>query len=482
MTDATTATQEGGRNLAKWIVFILELVIAASALTATFFAGPKFGPVHIAFLVVTAVFIALAMFSVPSVSSERSAIWEFLRGSAVQGVLLAVWLGFLGLLALNLAGSWYQLRFLPPVAWLVISLCALPKILSFGAAMIIWRRSEQSEPKLKLKLTPDSKQPSHAETIWEYEGHRRRMAMRRATQHAGFVGAFASTTLIICTLLLQKKFEHVETEITPVMAIAIAVATATIVAYLMGLARILVRAAADDASTRMFAYAGREIVIANIASVLGAAFVDGKGATLIIVGVGCALLGTTALRVLTDRAGNVIGIANRRRLATDDGFAALDGISEEDVVRLAEEGVDSVHALAFSPTARLFFNTRYSLQRICDWQDQALLIAYLGTTRAAKLRDAYSIRGVLDTQVLAMALAAARGAMVDNDPLPEVTSADKLAFDTEAKRRALATALGCVDEDHAMLTLSTLLSDELVERLRIYWRAASDFTQLSEGT
>ena len=66
----------------------------------------------------------------------------------------------------------------------------------------------------------------------------------------------------------------------------------------------------------------------------------------------------------------------------------------EDYARLIEEGVDSVHALAFFPTPRLFFNTRYSLQCICDWQDQALLLTYFGAARAQLFRERLGIRGV----------------------------------------------------------------------------------------
>ena len=76
-----------------------------------------------------------------------------------------------------------------------------------------------------------------------------------------------------------------------------------------------------------------------------------------------------------------------------------------------------MHALAFCPTARLIYNTRYSLQRICDWQDQALLLAYVGTSLGTKLREQYLVRGVLDAHFLAAALMNVRSSEAAADPL-----------------------------------------------------------------
>ena len=72
----------------------------------------------------------------------------------------------------------------------------------------------------------------------------------------------------------------------------------------------------------------------------------------------------------------------------------IDGLTEEVGDRLAEEGVDSVHALAFTSTPRLYFSTPFPWERIADWQAQAVLLEELGLARFAKFKEQFPIRSV----------------------------------------------------------------------------------------
>ena len=108
-----------------------------------------------------------------------------------------------------------------------------------------------------------------------------------------------------------------------------------------------------------------------------------------------------------------------------------------------------MHALAFVPAPRLFFNSSLNFQRICDWQDQALLIEYCGETKAKVLREQAQIRGVTD----ALALACARGDGLNNEEWKD-----------------LITDVGFRGDAHTRFLLDKLRSDEFVAVLRVYKR------------
>jgi len=128
------------------------------------------------------------------------------------------------------------------------------------------------------------------------------------------------------------------------------------------------------------------------------------------------------------------------------GIRNIEGIGLEDAQRLQEENITSVHALAFSPAPRLFFNTSQHLQRICDWQDQALLTVTFGETRAKQLREHFQIRGASDAQRLA--------ADLDN------LSAEVL--------QQLVVSLNMPSPTHLRQLFARLLLDRRIDELRAY--------------
>jgi hypothetical protein len=360
-----------------------------------------------------------------------------------------------------------------PYSLWATSLSALPKIFTFVAALVIKRSAGRRYDVLFPDGQSDSSpSTASAQNVWAYEASRAHASLQRAIQHAGLLGSLTSITLMICfyvVLCLGSTFDP---------RAATAVGSAVAVTFILELSLALVRAAADDASTRMFARSARAIVTSLVTSLIASGFLASSVNNLtgaMLVGISCALLGSAALGAMTVRAGGLIGVSAPPAQNVIE-LSALEGLTRDDAERLKEEGVDSVHALAFCPTARLFFSTKYSLQRICDWQDQALLIAYVGTSLVGKLREEYLVRGALDAQFLA-------NAMMNLQPTEAHDAGARRAIATMLAIRAkadwevdVAKNLGFTDVEQARIALSTLVNDELIDRLRLYWRAAMQVT------
>jgi heme/copper-type cytochrome/quinol oxidase subunit 4 len=303
-------------------------------------------------------------------------------------------------------------------------------------------------------------------------------------RHAGILGFLGSAILTACAVILLRYATN-EGELRRL--IALSVGAACTVSFTLHLGQILFRSASNDSTARMMAWAARTLLIVSVATVfLGVALLsapgegkDDKGYLFqgykgaLIVGVAVALLGERVLRAVTDRAASMLGVSGTGPMHVND-LALIDGMNEEDLARLAEERIDSVHALAFMPTPRIFFNTTYSLERICDWQDQALLIARVGRTNAQLLREQYLVRGAIAARTLAReivgasrsaaALRSAPQSLPDGQPsLPGETDEDE-----SAKLRALAKALGFTGINQAVLGLRSLCDDESIERLEVF--------------
>lgn len=332
----------------------------------------------------------------------------------------------------------------------VMGLCLLPKVLTFCLALLL---NQLGVDQLRYRLCPaaDTPDPGCAARVlsdWDHEQQRSRAGLLRMTQHAGLFGLIASAALTTCALLLYGRpgagLRH---------AAAFTVVSAVALSFIVHLSRILLRAAHRDASARMFAWATRGELLAILGAVLLVALmrqprepVIASPEGFLLAGGVVALFGERVLASIADRAVRVLGLPDVPRRGVED-LPGVGGLSEADLQRLAEEGIETLHGLAYASTARLFFTTPYSLQRLCSWQDEALLQLHLGA-RAQALREQLHIRG---------ALAALR-------------LAERLASDgSDAKElEDIVRGLGFAGLGQARLALAALREDEAVWRLRVY--------------
>ncbi|HVK69957.1 MAG TPA: hypothetical protein VM694_36135 [Polyangium sp.] len=377
----------------------------------------------------------------------------------------------------------------------VLGACVMPVILAVCSAMLVERRFARGDFRLKVGYGAGTAMRDRielrekVERMWAYENELMRESVQRMARHATIFGFIASGILIACGVILLR-YARTENELRHLVALS--VGSACTVSFTLNLGQILFRSASNDSTARMMAFAARTLLIVSVATVfLGVALLSGPGEAssndkgylfqgykgALIVGVAVALLGERVLRAVTDRAATILGVGNVAPIRGSD-LGIIDGLNDEDVARLAEERIDSAHALAFMPTPRIFFNTTYSLQRICDWQDQALLIARVGRTNAQLLREQYLVRGAIAARQLAREIVGpTRSASSALRAPTESWSGEPISVPSEPQEderdrlRALAKALGFTGINQAVLGLRCLVDDEEIERLEVFSRS-----------
>lgn len=129
-----------------------------------------------------------------------------------------------------------------------------------------------------------------------------------------------------------------------------------------------------------------------------------------------------ALQYLTDRVNVVLSPLESK--AREVPLELVQGISVNDRLRLAEEGIESCFDLANAEFVQLLFTTPYQPLELIDWQLQARLVLYFGKS-AEEMRD-HGVRTISDLKMLDDAEAL---------ELAEKTSATKAAVEM-ARRRA----------------------------------------------
>ena len=129
-----------------------------------------------------------------------------------------------------------------------------------------------------------------------------------------------------------------------------------------------------------------------------------------------------ALQYLTDRLNVILSPSEGK--AREIPLELIQGISVNDRLRLAEEGIESCFDLANAEFVQLLFTTPYQPLELIDWQLQARLVLYLGKS-AEEMRD-HGVRTISDLKMLDDAGA---------QELAEKTSATKSAV-AMARRRA----------------------------------------------
>lgn len=416
----------------------------------------------------------------------------------------------------------------------ILCLSSAPALLTLGVSLLVERRMARGDfsfevnPALVTSRKHGAQVVKHARANWEYERELMEGAIHRMGRHAGILGFLASSILTTCTVLMTTEDD----------LIALAVGTSVTISFTLHLGQIFFRSASNDATARMMARASRTLLIVSVCALFfGALLLQGNPLSAIprapgtsamteepatapaptaaapapvappkddnplsgrtgalLIGIGVALIGERVLRIVTNRAASLLGL---------EGFAApepgdlniIDGLSEEDASRLAEERIDSIHALAFTPTARIFFNTVYGLPRICDWQDQALLIERVGRTNALLLREQFFIRGAIAARRFALQkFGLPEQKPLEKEPeqkpeasgvqtpeklpepqkLPDVPPQDELPAPDGKQDLGLGKStewLALDKESHLDRALRSLMEDENIEMLEVFWRS-----------
>lgn len=308
---------------------------------------------------------------------------------------------------------------------------------------------------------------------WDYESLGRERTQLRAEEYAHLVGWFTSLALAGGVLLLvHTPAQHPEIQPT-----ALTIVAAILTSFLLETGAVFVRIANNDVSARLFATTLHTLLTVIIAAAFLPAVLRLLHETVLtdsttaqaLLGIAVGLTGRSALGVITARANSLLGIKTVTPENRADLKTSIDGMNEEDIDRLAEEGVDSVHALAYTPTPRLFFGTLYRLPRICDWQDQALLIELAGQSLAQAFRNNLYVRGAIDAQAVAwMLLNAAGGGSSTSESQIPVLDSRRTPIKLE-KVDDCFKLLGLTTNDQALVALSTLAADSRIDELRIYY-------------
>ncbi len=350
----------------------------------------------------------------------------------------------------------------------ICTICLLPAFLVLALANTMrqarTRRTQSmldTSPSVEHDLNRDDAGflgPLRASTeqIWRAAVGAAPQALQRFVRYAAIYAFFSSMFLLAAATVAAPSF--LEGQVSPAQAYRIyfgyAVAAATGVTFLGDFARMLLRATAQDGTSRMFAAATRRLLITIIGTsalacaLLGSA--DGsklleKGYGWFVVGLAMAILGERAWTAMTNHLAKLVGITPAAPPTATD-LTLVEGLGQSDIERLGEEGIDCVHALANTTTAQLYLSTPYPFIRLLDWQDQAHLCVRVGARRFTTMREQLGIRGAVEMQRLCRKL---------------------LRSDPDVKREDLQRALGLASETETQLTLERFANDRTIAQLRV---------------
>jgi hypothetical protein len=352
-----------------------------------------------------------------------------------------------------------------PLLPLLLTFCLSRMVTHSLDARLEYGRGATFEARPSKRSADDAWIARSARRLWSHEAAQVAHAGSRMREHAAIYGFVASWSLCFVAFLLvtaafARQLDAAAAAGHYRVPFALAVGAAIATTFIREIGRMLVRAANRDSSTPMFAWATKRLllIISGTLLLCCMAFVVEDLRALIkgtpgwlLLGVGMAVLGDRAVDAVDNRAARLLGVAQRRSRDDDDDLRRIDGLGDDDLVRLAEEGVDSVHTLAFQSTPKLFFSTPYALHRICDWQDQSLLLVRLGPSRARVFREQLGVRGAIDACHLVEDILA----------LPE---GDERAGD-------MMRLLGFPADAQGRAALERIVADESIARLDVFRRA-----------
>jgi hypothetical protein len=211
--------------------------------------------------------------------------------------------------------------------------------------------------------------------------------------------SLAVLSLVACGLLYAWVGMQLWPELRggPVSRLPVELALALAGGYIWSLSQLLSRAASDELSPADLA----EINLGLLSCVpIGYAFsllaVDGVSGVMAFVASAFPVRETKRLlqeqalkRALGTDAVQGPSRPTERHLAT-----AIDGVSDQALVRLRELRIVTVLDMAYSDPIKIMLQSGYSLQLIIDWMDQSLWSVYAGDARPAMIK--HGIRCSLD--------------------------------------------------------------------------------------
>jgi len=441
------------------------------------------------------------------------------RGYVALVALVALWLAAVYLCsrqmdeAMTLAQATRFDRYDLTIHYGGIAICALPEVLMFVAALLV--------PKMSTSwgsagtAPPPSDLLARLQSAWLQEARAVRLTLTpKIPQYATLYGLICSISLLAALSVLGPeiafRIKGIKDQSTPLLALAVAVsaASAVTITFARDFGRSVLRSAQRDISIRTLAAANQRLLVTLVFAAIGAclSFVattpvdhpkQGWYAMMAAIGIAVALGGETIADALTTRAMGTLGVAPPRRAPSM--LDELSGLLPEDIERLVEEGISSVHTLAFYPTPRLFMLTRFSLGELCEWQDQALLIVVAGLARTKILRDQLGVCGATAARELALATLKAEvarpappGRLPPRSPsgaspatmsstarIPPSSDADlpQIAIDPATDIEDFRKMLGFATRVQLLLFLHRVAHDERIEQLEGYRSVQIEFVR-----
>lgn len=159
------------------------------------------------------------------------------------------------------------------------------------------------------------------------------------------------------------------------------------------------RSIRTDLQPRVFIHAAGRLLIAPILGIVFAAFSGALGFTetpVLFIAFGAGMFADQALRALEKNWRERVGLSDE--LQQPLPLRNIEGISYNDELRLWEDGITDAEHLVVETIDNMLINTKYSLERIIDWKDQAILYAYVADEipqwRALMNRGAMDVLGM----------------------------------------------------------------------------------------
>jgi hypothetical protein len=168
-------------------------------------------------------------------------------------------------------------------------------------------------------------------------------------------------------------------------------------AYIWDLYDLLNRYRGVDITPASFQFSWLRLLAGSIVGPLASLAVTEGLKNLVAFGIGVLPL-QTIFQFVADYATKRLAITSNQTPSEDPTLHKLQGMTLNQIARLAEEGIDSTATLAYSDPIKLFLKTDIEWLVVIDMIDQALLFNYLGDKLPALRPE--GIRGTIETAVI----------------------------------------------------------------------------------